>query len=216
MNIYIENIFICLAAPLIIAVLCFDSYRRRMTMFLLLGMTMCLLSSYISTFVAAAYGMGTELASVEVAPMVEEAMKLLPVVFYLVVFEPPKERALGNAVMVAIGFATFENVCYLLRIDTSDIRHLLIRGFGTGTMHVVTGIMVMLGIQAVWEKLWLRLAGTLSLLSLSIVYHAVFNILVLQEGLPAYIGYAVPIITVAGVLIFKKYNKMQKRAHDPV
>lgn len=208
---YIENIYICLAAPLLVAVLCLESYRRRIIIFMLSGMTMCLLSSYINTFLAAVYGLNALTASVEISPTVEEVMKLLPVIFYLLVFEPPKNRMAGNTITVAIGFATFENVCYLLGNDTSNIQHLLIRGFGTGTMHVVTGMVVMLGMKAVWEKLWLRLAGTLGLLTIAIVYHASFNILVSQTGVPAYIGYMFPIVTVIAVLIVKKYRKKLKK-----
>ena len=208
---YIENIYICLAAPLMVAVLCLESYRRRIIIFMLSGMTMCLLSSYINTFIAAVYGLNALTASVEISPTVEEVMKLLPVIFYLLVFEPPKNRMAGNTITVAIGFATFENVCYLLGNDTSNIQHLLIRGFGTGTMHVVTGMVVMLGMKAVWEKLWLRLAGTLGLLTIAIVYHASFNILVSQTGVPAYIGYMFPIVTVIAVLIVKKYRKKLKK-----
>ena len=172
---------------------------------------MCLLSSYINTFLAAVYGLNALTASVEISPTVEEVMKLLPVIFYLLVFEPPKNRMAGNTITVAIGFATFENVCYLLGNDTSNIQHLLIRGFGTGTMHVVTGMVVMLGMKAVWEKLWLRLAGTLGLLTIAIVYHASFNILVSRTGVPAYIGYMFPIVTVIAVLIVKKYRKKLKK-----
>jgi len=208
---YIENIYICLAAPLMVAVLCLESYRRRIIIFMLSGMTMCLLSSYINTFLAAVYGLNALTVSVEISPTVEEVMKLLPVIFYLLVFEPPKNRMAGNTITVAIGFATFENVCYLLGNDTSNIQHLLIRGFGTGTMHVVTGMVVMLGMKAVWEKLWLRLAGTLGLLTIAIVYHASFNILVSRTGVPAYIGYMFPIVTVIAVLIVKKYREKLKK-----
>ena len=71
-------------------------------------------------------------------------------------------------------------------------------------MHVVTGMIVMFGMQVVWEKLWLRLAGTLALLSISMVFHAVYNILVSQSGVPAYIGYFIPIATAAVTLLLKK------------
>ena len=47
---YIENVYICLIAPLLIAILCFGGRERRNLLFLLGGMTVCLLSSYISTF----------------------------------------------------------------------------------------------------------------------------------------------------------------------
>ena len=74
---YIENIYICLAAPLMVAVLCLESYRRRIIIFMLSGMTMCLLSSYINTFLAAVYGLNALTASVEISPTVEEVMKLV-------------------------------------------------------------------------------------------------------------------------------------------
>ena len=69
---------------------------------------------------------------------------------------------------------------------------------------MVTGLVVMFGMQSVWEKLWLRLAGTLGLLTISIIFHASFNIMVSQPGLLANIGYMFPIVTVIFVLIMKK------------
>lgn len=53
---YIENIFVCLAAPLLIALICTRGKGKRMVLFLLSGMAACLLSSYISTFIAAIQG----------------------------------------------------------------------------------------------------------------------------------------------------------------
>ena len=205
---YIENIYICLAAPLLVSVFCLQTYRRKVIIFILSGMTMCLLSSYISSFVASVYGLDASMASVEVAPIVEEIMKLLPVVFYLLVFEPEKNWAFGSAITVAIGFATFENVCYLLKNDASNVQHLIIRGFGTGTMHIVTGMLSTFGIQAVWEKLWLRVTGTMGLLSIAIVYHSIYNLLVSQQDIAANIGYFIPIVTVVVTLLLK--NRLEK------
>ena len=65
---YIENIYICLAAPLLIAVLCMRGRGKAMNMFVLAGMTVCLLSSYINTFIAAVWGVGALTASVDIAP----------------------------------------------------------------------------------------------------------------------------------------------------
>ena len=36
-------------------------------------------------------------------------------------------------------FATFENVCYLTQNGAGQFVYLLIRGFGTGAMHIVCG-----------------------------------------------------------------------------
>lgn len=189
---YIENIYVCLAAPLLIAVLCTSGSRRRTPLFLLAGMTVCLLSSYISTFFALINEADTAVASVEIAPLVEETMKLLPVLFYLLVFEPGKKKAAEAVLMIAIGFGTFENVCYLLQNGADSIPHLLIRGFGTGAMHVLCGVIVSVGMLYLWDKLWLQVAGTFGLLSIAAIFHAVYNILVLQTGPAAVIGYLIP------------------------
>ena len=37
-------------------------------------------------------------------------MKLLPLLFYLLIFEPKAERIKNAAVITALSFATFENV----------------------------------------------------------------------------------------------------------
>ncbi len=206
---YIENIYVCLAAPLLVAVLCTSDNRWRTPLFLLVGMTVCLLSSYISTFFALATAADTAAASVEIAPLVEETMKLLPVLFYLLVFEPGKKKAAEAVLMVAIGFATFENVCFLLQDGAASILHLLIRGFGTGAMHVLCGVFVSVGLLYLWDKLWLQVAGTFGLLATASVFHAVYNILVLQTGPAAVVGYLIPSgLTVAWVAFGKR--AMQK------
>ena len=73
---YIENIYICLVAPILIVAICAYERPRKMMLFVMSGMTACLLSSYISTFLAAVHGTDSLTASAEIAPMVEECMKL--------------------------------------------------------------------------------------------------------------------------------------------
>ena len=194
---YIENIYICLMAPLLIAVLCTRGRGRAIILFLLGGMTVCLLSSYISAFVAAVKGADMLAASVEISPLVEEIMKFLPVAFYLMVFEPKKESVVGAILMTAIGFATFENVCYLTQNGAMNFTHLLIRGFGTGSMHIVCGCILVIGMMALWDKRWLRSAGLIGIVALSATFHGVYNILVSQTGIVATVGYLIPIIAAA-------------------
>lgn len=200
---YIENIYICLAAPLLIASLCMRGRGRRMILFLIAGTTACLLSSYINTYIAAVIGANTLTASIEIAPMTEELMKFLPVLFYLLVFEPTKEDIIDSVLMTAVGFATFENACYLTGYGAADIVHLLVRGFGAGAMHVVCGFLVALGILYLWDRVWLQLAGTIGLLSVAITYHGIYNILVSQTGATAAIGYLIPMLTVVLTLVFR-------------
>ncbi len=201
---YIENIYICLGAPLLIATLCMRGRGRRMMLFLLGGMTVCLLSSYISTFLAVVLGSDLLSASLEISPLTEEIMKFLPILFYLLVFEPGRGEVADGVLMTAVGFANFENACYLISNGAGDIMHLMIRGFGTGAMHVVCGFIIAAGLLYLWDRLWIRVAGTIGLISVAITYHGIYNILVSQTGVAAMIGYLIPLLTVALSLIFGK------------
>ena len=173
-----------------------------MMLFLLSGMTVCLLSSYISTFLATVLGSNLLSASLEIAPLTEEIMKFLPILFYLLVFEPGRGEVADGVLMTAVGFATFENACYLISNGAGDIMHLMIRGFGTGAMHVVCGFIIAAGLLYLWDRLWIRVAGTIGLISVAITYHGIYNILVSQTGVAAMIGYLIPLLTVALSLIF--------------
>ncbi len=199
---YIENIYICLAAPLLLSLFFMQQGWRRMLLFFLAGMTSCLLSAYVSTFFAASMSADMTSAAYEISPMVEEVIKLLPILFYLVVFEPKRDHALGGIVMVAVGFATFENVCYLTSYGTDKLLALMIRGFGTGAMHVVCGAFTAVGLLFLWDHLWLRAVGTLGLLALSITFHAIFNIMVNQPGVFSLIGSLIPLVLIVLYLLF--------------
>ncbi len=213
--IYIENVFVCLTAPLVIAVISARNKGRRMILFLIFGMAACLLSSYVSTFLAAVQGVDYLSASLEISPLVEESMKMFPVLYYLLIFDPRKEDTADACLMTAIGFATFENVCYLMQNGAGRVMYLLIRGFGTGAMHVVCAFIMAVGILRLWDRRWLRAAGTLALLAASITYHGVYNILVSQEGITAVAGYLIPVFTTIIGLIFRR-NLLDSHSNNMV
>ena len=50
---YIENIFLCMVSPLLVAALCMGRRQLRLFLFSIAGMGVCLLSAYINTFLAA-------------------------------------------------------------------------------------------------------------------------------------------------------------------
>ena len=50
---YIENIFLCMVSPLLVAALCMGRRQIRFFLFCIAGMGVCLLSAYINTFLAA-------------------------------------------------------------------------------------------------------------------------------------------------------------------
>ncbi len=198
---YIENSYICLAAPILLAILCLRRDGRRSLAFVLSGMTACLLSAYISTFLAGVAGVDLTTASHEISPAVEEIMKALPLMFYILVFEPERGTVIAGALLVAVGFATFENVCFLTNYGTADLLHLMIRGFGTGAMHVVCGMIIAVSLLYLWDRIRLRIAGTFAILCSVVTFHAVFNVFVNQTGIVFWIGSLFPLTVILLYLV---------------
>ena len=197
--IYIENTYICLAAPLFLAILLVKKNWKRSLAFMLFGMTSCLLSSYVTTFFARLLEADMTSASYQIAPAVEEVIKFLPVLLYLLLFEPEKKNAVNGIIVVAVGFATFENVIFITQNGTSDLFKLLIRGFGTGAMHVLCAMMISVGMFLLWDHTWLRMVGTFAVLCVAVTAHAIFNITVAQPGISLLVGAAIPLLL---ILIF--------------
>lgn len=194
---YIENVFACIAAPLLIAALCAGRANARYFVFALAGMLACLLSAYVNTFFAVLLDASALGATAEIAPVVEEIMKLLPLLFYLLVFEPEGDKIRAAILVTAVGFATFENACFLIENGADDLGFLLIRGFGTGAMHIVCGVIVGYGMVYVWPRGALRAAGTCALLGTAVVFHGIYNLLAACGGRVQYAAYALPIVLLA-------------------
>ena len=194
---YIENVFVCMAAPLVVALLSLKRGQRAALVFCLAGMGACLLSAYLNTFFARLYQADAVNAATQIAPVVEEMMKLLPLVFYLLVFEPEGDKIKAAAITVALSFATFENVCYLIQNGADRFSFIFFRGFGTGAMHVLCGLIVGGGLAYTWRRTWLKIAGTCGLLGAAITLHATYNLLIAHGGAAQYIAYALPVLLVA-------------------
>ena len=201
---YIENIFVLVVAPLLACLFCVRGKPRLAIAGLLVGMTMCLLSAYVSSFIAQAIGLDAVRAAVEVAPTVEEVAKLLPLLFYLVVFNPEEEDVDLAFIVVAVGFATMESAFYLGDSGISDPVTLLLRGLGTAMMHVVCGVVVGYGLTRAWKHLWLRAAGTFGLLCLAMTYHGIFNLLVAAGGAARVAAVVLPLVTFAAVFAVRR------------
>ena len=105
---YIENIFICLTIPLVLSVFFVRGRTRNFTIFVMIGMGICLLSAYVSSFFMGYYGTDAALTAIEITPVCEEVMKLLPLLFYFFIFEPKQEELPTDAIAIAVGFATLE------------------------------------------------------------------------------------------------------------
>lgn len=210
MSYYIENIFLCLAVPLILSMLFRKGRQRTFTTFVILGMGCCLLSAYVSSFFAGYYHAGTAAAVMEITPVCEEVMKFLPLLFYLLVFEPDKRDVISPAIGIAVGFATFENVCYLTKNGAADFSYILIRGASAGSLHLLCGIALGCGIAYVFQKKWIMITGIIGALGACVVFHGIYNILITAKGRWGLIGYLFPIFLIFALLAVKKFRFYRK------
>ncbi|NLO09804.1 MAG: PrsW family intramembrane metalloprotease [Clostridiales bacterium] len=199
---YIENIFVCIVAPLLVAMICMGKRYYRFFIFSIAGMGACILSAYINTFFARIYNADLFNITTEIAPVVEEIIKLLPLLFFLLIFEPKPKEIESAVLILATSFATFENICYLTQNGAAELPFLLIRGFGTGAMHVIGGAITGCGLVYIWKRGWLKIAGTAGLLCAAINFHAIYNLLIAHGSITQYIAYSTPIfVLIVGFMV---------------
>ena len=136
------------------------------------------------------------------------AMKFLPLLFYFYMFEPDDDSLFLAAVGVGAGFASYENVCYMVASGAESLSFLLIRGLAVGVMHIVSVYASVLGLVIARKLKAMRISSVIGALSLSMLFHGTYNLLVSAPGITSYIGFAVPILTaVAMLLAMKRYKK---------
>lgn len=210
MTYYIENIFICLAIPLILSLLFRGGKDRKFTFFVIVGMGMCLLSAYVSSFLAGYYRADTAAAIREITPVCEEVMKFLPLLIYLAVFEPRNQEIVPAALGIAVGFETFENVCFLAENGAADFSLLLIRGISAGALHILCGIALGYSIAHVFRRSWIMLTGTIGSLGACVVFHGIYNLLITADGKWKLVGYLFPSIFILLLFLVKNMKFTEK------
>ena len=136
--IYAENILLCITVPMLLSLLFVRGSARRFVMASIGGMIACLLAAYISGYLYLITGLTRTDVSIFLSPMVEETLKFIPPIFILLIMSPTDRNLLLIAVGIGVGFATFENCCYLLSEGASSLTLILIRGLAVGVMHTIS------------------------------------------------------------------------------
>ncbi|MDL2318711.1 PrsW family intramembrane metalloprotease [Eubacteriales bacterium OttesenSCG-928-A19] len=204
--IYAENVFICLAAPLIITLFLTRGDVRRFVLFFLLGMLTCLLAAHINKFIVVVSGapglaeMSMAETTILLTPICEEFLKSLPLFFFIAVFSPPRGKIFPAALAIGLGFAMMENCCYLIEYGSEDMGYALIRGFSSGIMHTICAALVGFGVSAVYHRGNVFAPSCVALICTATTYHGLYNMLVSLDGWYSMIGYLAPLCT-AGVIL---------------
>ena len=205
--IYAENVFLCIAVPLAISILFTRRSARRMTVSFLTGMLVCLLSAYIGGFLQLVSRYSSDDMSIFMSPVIEEIMKFMPVLFCLYIFEPTYEELRLTAVGIGEGFATFENCCFILTSGAHNLGYVLIRGSAVGVMHVVTMVAIVAGLHLLKTYKVFSFSGVVGTLTLSVTFHALYNLLVSKSGVSSYIGYILPMLFAFVLYLLNRLSK---------
>lgn len=198
--IYSENVFICLVIPLLITILFLQGMARKVMEAFVFGMGCCLMSAYLSGFAKIVSGMSAEDTAIYVSPLIEEIMKFLPVLFILYVLEADDNELFVSSIAIGAGFATFENICYLLSGGNVKMSFILVRGLAVGIMHIASIVILSSVIIIVRNHYAVSVPALVGALAMSSTLHGLYNLLVSEPGLSSRIGYVMPFIT--AVLLF--------------
>ena len=204
--IYAENILLCIALPLIVSLFFTRGNVRKYMGAFLIGMIMCLLSAYISGFVVVTSGAGENNTAVFLSPMVEELMKLLPLMLFMILLETEETMLMMLSVAIGAGFATYENCCYILTSGAENLGYVLIRGLAVGVMHIVSILALSIWFSMARRMKVFDLSSVMVGVSISMIFHSLYNLLVSVPGISTFIGFAMPLLTAA--LLYYIYRRL--------
>ena len=206
-----DGIYICFMLPMLLSLFVLEKHARLIVSYILIGATVCLMAAEINGALYAYLGADMLYFTTTVSPITEEVIKALPVLFFAFFISDKRELLIQLAFATGLGFATLENmILFIQNIDDVVISWSVIRGIGAGLMHGVCTMAIGIGISFVRKRRKLFYSGTLALLMLAIIYHAVYNTLVMSEY--KYLGFALPLLTYVPILIirFRHGRKIRK------
>ncbi len=201
----IYTLFVCTVAPLILMLLLLQKRSKLIVSYMIIGIFVSLFVSELNTILLGLFGGDMIYVTTAITPVSEEIAKAVPVLTFAVLFSNDRDKLLTLAFAEGIGFAMFENMVILVQnIENVSIGWAVIRGFSTALMHGVCTAAIGYGMSFVRKKKKLFYSGTFALLSLSCIYHGIFNMLVQSEY--KYFGFILPAVTYIPVLVqvFKK------------
>ena len=210
--IYTESILLCVAIPLAIMLIFVRGNARQFVSAVLIGMTIGLLSSYVTRLVGMIFNLGDTVNEVYISPIVEEWMKILPLVLFLLLFEPDSRVFTLTALAVGAGFAVFDNCCYMLTSGVGNLMLVIIRSLSVGVMHIAGMLALALWLVILRQRKMLTAATILGAVAIPTAFHALFNLLASRNGVSLAFGYILPIVT--AIFLIYLYRRMNRNAES--
>jgi len=204
----IVNIFICIVIPLLLLLVAMDRKTRGPTFFLIIGMLAALISVFLNANALNIYDYNDLQIGLYVAPINEEILKVIPLILYVAIKKPNIKKLITAAVAIGVGFATIENIVYLMTYGISNFTFILIRGFSTGIMHSITLCIFAVFLYRVKRLNIIReIFVFVGVFSFAAAFHGLFNLLV-NADLPVAVicGYFLPPVVAIGFIVFQQWG----------
>ena len=207
-------LFTAIAVPLVIMLIIFKGKSRVLLLCLLTGMFMNLFAGEVNGLILKYTELDYYFIAVNIVPIIEEIFKMTLIVVLFYSFKVDKQLLIECALTIGAGFAILENVS--LFVNSNDLvtfPFALIRGFGAGLMHVITCYIYAIGLNFIGKKNYIVFSGTIGILTLSILYHSAYNIIVQSKY--SYFGFALPLATLIFILIIQLFiHKKEKLNYE--
>lgn len=201
-------LFISFVAPLLIFLAFFKGTVRKIFVFFILGLTLCLLCGELNGLVMNNLEIDYDYITINIIPIIEEIIKALPILIYAFCSKPKVKDILLCALAIGIGFSVLENAFILaVDVDNATLISAVFRGFGAGMMHALCSFMVGYGLSFVRKSSRLAICGTFALLALAIMYHSTYNCIVQSNY--SHWGIILPFVTFIGLLILFKAKPIE-------
>lgn len=204
-------IMICMVVPLLLLMTLLNARSRLLLGFMLGGMVLAASAYEINTLVCSLFQLSGPALSIKAAPIIEEILKALPILFFAILVSDDRKQVLQLSMAVGIGFAMLENAFLLITyIDQVNIGWAMVRGVSTSLSHGVCTMIVGCGIMFVRKQKKLFYTGTFALLAAAMTLHALFNLLV--QSPYGYVALALPIVIYAAFWIVRLQKKKPEAA----
>ena len=176
-------LLLCVCIPVIPAISLLSDKRSKLFLsFMLTGMALCLIASWVNSFLLDYFDGNIRYVTNNITPITEEILKVSAVLYFALFIDDKRDMVLSISLAVGLGFALLENMGVLVQnIETVSIPWAITHSLGAAQMHAVCTAMVGMGISYIRKRRKLFYCGTLSLLIAAIIFHGIFNSLVQSQ-----------------------------------
>ena len=207
----IGHIFIAIASPVFVCCFLIEEEERRHLISLLAGFAVALFAGYINSFVAALLQMTAGAAVQNLTPILEELLKMLPILFFAEAFAKSKKEIVIASLEIGLGFAILENCSYLVAYGAESLAFSVVRGLATGVLHPLCALTAGVGICFVYRRRKYAIISFFGYLCAAMMIHGTFNLLMEAEDRRyRFWGSLIPLMLVGACILSVKIYKKKK------